>query len=72
MSKNGCGLSSSSIAIIIFLCVCFDVTYSGEYNVSDVTLSVYPGMPELGGQEGQPPLLPFTKRGRGGKGALSI
>jgi hypothetical protein len=23
-------------------CVCFDVMYSGEYNVSDVTLSVYP------------------------------
>ena len=23
-------------------CVCFDVMYSGEYNVFDVTLSVYP------------------------------
>ena len=22
-------------------CVCFDVMYSGEYNVSDVTVSVY-------------------------------
>ena len=25
-----------------------------------------------GGQEGQPPPLPFTRRGKGGKGALSI
>jgi hypothetical protein len=25
-----------------------------------------------GGQEGQPPLLPFTRRGKGSKGALSI
>ena len=25
-----------------FFCVCFDVMYSGEYNVSGVTLSVYP------------------------------
>jgi hypothetical protein len=33
----------------------------------------YPGTPELGGgQEGQPPPLPFTRRGKGGKGALSI
>jgi hypothetical protein len=24
------------------VCVCFDVMYSGEYNVLDVTLSVYP------------------------------
>jgi hypothetical protein len=23
-------------------CVCFDVMYSGEYNVFDVTLRVYP------------------------------
>jgi hypothetical protein len=31
------------------------------------------GTPELGGgQDGQPPPLPFTRRGKGGKGALSI
>jgi hypothetical protein len=37
-------------------------------------LKIYPnpGMPELGRQEGQPPPLPFTRRGKGGKGALSI
>jgi hypothetical protein len=27
----------------------------------------YQGTPELGGQEGQPPLLPFTRRGKGEK-----
>jgi hypothetical protein len=27
--------------MIIFVCVCFDVMCSGEYNVFDVTLSVY-------------------------------
>ena len=33
----------------------------------------YPGTPELGGgQEGQLPPLPFTRRGKGGKGDLSI
>jgi hypothetical protein len=33
----------------------------------------YPGTPELRrGQEGQPPPLPFTRRGKGGEGALSI
>jgi hypothetical protein len=26
----------------------------------------------VGGQEGQPPPLPFTRRGKGGKGALSM
>jgi hypothetical protein len=25
-----------------YFCVCFDVMYSDEYNVFDVTLSVYP------------------------------
>ena len=28
------------------------------------------GTPELGGQEGQLPPLPFAGRGKGGKGAL--
>jgi hypothetical protein len=79
VSKNGCGLLSSSIAIIIFLCVCFDVTYSGEYNVSDVTLSVYPGTPELGGgagtgtpelgggRRGSRPCCPLPRGARGAK-----
>ena len=30
------------IYIYIYIGVCFDVMYSGEYNVFDVTLSVYP------------------------------
>jgi hypothetical protein len=29
-------------------CVCFDVMYSGEYNVFDVTLSVYPHREKAG------------------------
>jgi hypothetical protein len=28
------------------------------------------GMPELGGQEGQLPLLPFARRGKGGRSSL--
>jgi hypothetical protein len=28
--------------MVSLFCVCFDFMYSGEYNVSDVTLSVYP------------------------------
>jgi hypothetical protein len=32
-------------------------------------MTIEPGTPELG--EGQPPPLPFTRRGKGGKGALS-
>ena len=40
--------------------------YSGEYDVCDVTLSQ--GRRNWGGgQEGQPPLLPFTRRGKGAK-----
>jgi hypothetical protein len=35
-------------------------------------LGLQSGTPELGGQEGQPPSLPFTRRGKEGKGALSI
>ena len=30
------------------------------------------GTPEQGGQEGQPPPLRFSRRGKGGKGALSV
>ena len=30
------------------------------------------GRRNWGGQEGQPPPLPFIRRGKGGKGALSI
>ena len=33
-------------------------------------LCLLPGTPELGGQEGQLPPLPFAGRGKGGKSAL--
>ena len=41
------GTKSSTFDTNVFydhdiFCVCFDVMYSGEYNVFDVTLSVYP------------------------------
>jgi hypothetical protein len=45
------------------------------FNLTTVyRLNIYPnpGTPELGRQEGQLPLLPFTRKGKGGKGALSI
>ena len=34
------------------------------------TDDLYPGTPELGGQEGPLPPLPFAGRGKGGKSAL--
>jgi hypothetical protein len=44
-----CGISEQSLVPSVpicsydhdIFCVCFDVMYSGEYNVSDVTVSVY-------------------------------
>ena len=31
-----------NMVLIFWVCVCFDVMYSGEHNVFDVTPSVYP------------------------------
>jgi hypothetical protein len=39
--------------------------------VNDILFDI-PRDAGTGGQEGQPPPLPFARRGKGGKGALSI
>jgi hypothetical protein len=43
-----------------------------EWNTHSGWVSILSGTSELGGEEGQPPPLPLTRRGKGGKGALSI
>ena len=49
-----------------------DIFHTLAYASTNVRYAIDAGTPELGGggQEGQLPLLPFARRGKGGRSAL--
>ena len=70
-------ISTGLLSILIYwhdyLDLLFFYNQHGDFS-SDILPVRYPGTPELGrvggGQEGQLPLLPFARRGKGGRSAL--